>query len=132
MDCYCDIYALYNEYIQINQVWTSFFSWCSQCLYCCFGQFFFVQPSRWSLAGGSTCCSHQTGGWTPAYTVATLPGHNYLQLTPIEFQDRGLNPGPLEPVDSKTNCYSHQAVYQTLSTYCCRCCCHWWPNSNRL
>ena len=52
MDCYCDIYALYNEYISINQVWTSFFSWCSQCLYCCFGQFFFVQPSRWRNRAG--------------------------------------------------------------------------------
>ena len=48
-------------------------------------------PFWWSLAG-VWCCSHQTGGWTIAYTVATLPGHNYLQLTPIEFQDRGSNP----------------------------------------
>ena len=38
------------------------------------------------------CCSHQTGRWTPASTVATFPGHNYLQLTQIEFHDRGLNP----------------------------------------
>ena len=32
---------------------------------------------------------------------SNLPGQNYLQLTPIEFQDRGLNRGPLEPVDLK-------------------------------
>ena len=65
-----------------------------------------VQSFRWSLAG-VWCCTHQTGGWTSAYTVAIVPGHNYLQLTPIEFKDRGLNPGPLETVDSKVNCYNH-------------------------
>ena len=71
---------------------------------CCFGHVSLVYSSRWSLAG-AYCCIHQTGGWTPTYTVATLPGHNYLQLTQIEFQHRGLNLGPLEPVDSKANCY---------------------------
>ena len=32
---------------------------------------------------------------TRDYTVATLPGHKYMyfQLTPIEFQEKGLNPG---------------------------------------
>ena len=53
--------------------------------------FFLVYSSRWSLAG-AYCCIHQIGGWTPAYTVAILPGHNCLQITPIEFQDRGSNP----------------------------------------
>ena len=58
--------------------------------------FFLVRSSRWSLAGAYHCI-HQTGGWPPAYTVATLPGHNYLHLAPIEFQDWGLNPGPHQP-----------------------------------
>ena len=54
-------------------------------------------------SGWGICCSHQTGGWTPAYTVATLPGHNYLQLTPIEFQDRGSNPVLLSQWIQKSN-----------------------------
>ena len=60
-------------------------------LFLCFDHVSLVRSSRWSLAGVS-CCLHQTGGWTSAYTVATLSGHNYLQLTPIEFQDGGSNP----------------------------------------
>ena len=55
----------------------------------------------------STCCSHQTRGWTLTFTMTPLPCHNYLQINPIDFQERGLNPGPHEPVDSKTNCYNH-------------------------
>ena len=60
-------------------------------------------------SGWGICCSHQTGGWTPAYTVATFPGHNNLQLTPIEFQDRGSNPVLLSQwiQQPKANCYNH-------------------------
>ena len=67
--------------------------------------------SRHPVESGWRCCwSHQTGGWPLPTQVATLPGHSHNQLTPIEFQDRGLNPGPLEPVDSKVNCYNHLAM----------------------
>ena len=31
-------------------------------------------------------------------------------LTPIEFHDRGLNPRPHEPVDSKANCRKKEAT----------------------
>ena len=88
-----------------NHLWTGQFTSWSQCFSaaCSFCQDSLVQSSRWSLAEGRTCCSHQTGGWTPAYIVATLPGHNYLQLTPIEFQERGLNPCPQKLVDLQSN-----------------------------
>ena len=49
--------------------------------------------SRHPVESGWRCCwSHQTGGWPLPTQVATLPGHSHNQLTPIEFQDRGLNP----------------------------------------
>ena len=62
--------------------------------------------SRWSLAGGVADHTRQEGDTMPTQ-VATLPGHSHNQLTPIKFQGRGLNLGPLEPVDSKANCYNH-------------------------
>ena len=50
---------------------------------------------------GRVLTLHQTGGHHLPTQVATLPGHTHLQLTSIEFQDWGLNLGPLRPGDSK-------------------------------
>ena len=113
-----NIYFLYSAYKSLDTI-SERFTICTGTIRCrqasspassqsllLLAVFFLVYSSRWSLAG-AYCCIHQTGGWTLAYTVATLPGHNCLQLTPIEFQDRGLNPRPHEPVDSKVNCFNH-------------------------
>ena len=82
--------ALYNVYVQFKL---------DRLLLCCWLPSPFELSTSWLLcpvvqveSGWGICCSHQTAGWASAYTVANLPGHNYLQLTPIEFQDQCFGP----------------------------------------
>ena len=57
--------------------------------------------------GYAVAHTRQEGGPLPTQWSPSPATKFYFQLTPIEFQEGVLNPGPLEPVDSKSNCYNH-------------------------
>ena len=96
--------ALYNY--MYNEMWTGWSSsWCFQYFFSCFCQVCRCPQFWWSL-DGVWRWSHQTGGWTLAYTVATLPGHNYPNLLQLSSRT-GVRTGLNMVIFILTNCHGN-------------------------
>ena len=75
------------------QIWTScLFNWMPPLFPCCFSHVFQCPLNQVESGWGLLFNTPDKAGGLPTHWPLTLPGHNYLQLTPFEFQDRGSNP----------------------------------------